>query len=87
MQKKLAIVAFVLAAGVMGWWAASGMHAATRFEIPEQTEVEDEFGDKVKQTVWKKGFELGLLDGAAPAAGGLVAAGIVLLFLGRKKAA
>ncbi|MEY3014313.1 MAG: hypothetical protein RIT45_3048 [Pseudomonadota bacterium] len=85
MKGSIAIVCFVLAAGVMGWWAASGQHAATRFEIPVETIEKDDFGDEVKTVTWKKGFELGLLDGAAPAAGGLVGLGVILLLLDRKK--
>lgn len=35
-MKAAAIVCFVLALAVLGYWAASGMHFATRTEIPPE---------------------------------------------------
>lgn len=84
MKTKLAIVSFVLAACVVGGWAATGMHSATRTEIPVEVVSEDAFGDKVTTTEWKKGLEIGLLDGVVPGAGFFVAVGVVLLFLDRR---
>jgi hypothetical protein len=87
MKKNLAIASFVLAAGVFGAWAATGMQSATRIQIPVETVSTDAFGDEVKTTEWKDGFELGLLDGALPAAGGFIGLGAVLLLLHRRQGA
>jgi hypothetical protein len=86
MHNKLAILAAALGAAVLIFWAATGMHAATRTQIPEVVVSEDAFGDQVEETKWRDGFELGLLDGAAPAAGGLFGAAALLFWLGRRKA-
>ena len=87
MKTKLAIVAFVLAACVVGGWAATGMHSATRTEIPIETVSEDAFGDKVTTVEWKQGLEIGLLDGVLPGAGFLITVVAVLMFLDRRKKA
>mgnify|MGYP006995695920 CR=1 FL=1 len=87
MKKNLAIACFVLALAVVGGWAATGMHSATRLEVPVETISKDAFGDEVKEVTWEAGFELGLLDGALPGAGGFVGLGIVLLLLHRRKSA
>lgn len=72
-MKGAALAALALAAAVMSYWAVTGMHFATRTQIPLEVEIVDEFGDKRTETQWKDGFELGLIDGAGPAAGALVA--------------
>ncbi|MEZ4432049.1 MAG: hypothetical protein R3F65_06505 [bacterium] len=104
-MKAAAIVCFVLALAVLGYWAASGMHFATRTEIPPEKHLScataadcgaegdvctdgkcfDDFGDPKPGKEWQKTFELGIVDGAGPAAGGLVFIGAVLFFLDRRK--
>ncbi len=90
MKKTLAIVAFVLAAGVLGYWVKDGSHMANQFKTLKVTVEEDEFGDKVEKKEWVEEFHLGLMDGALPAALGLAGIGAVLFFLdyrSRKKTA
>lgn len=102
-MKAAAIVCFVLALAVLGYWAASGMHFATRTKIPPEKHLScataadcggetctegkcfDFAGDPVPGKEWQEGFELGIVDGAGPAAGGLVFLGAVLFFLDRRK--
>lgn len=90
MKKVAAGVCLLLALAVMGWWAKDGMLMATRTKIPVDVVSTDEFGDQVKITEWQEGFELGLMDGALPAAGGLAGLAALLLFLefrGRRREA
>ena len=82
MKRNIAIVCLVLAAAVMGWWYIDGMHMANQAQISVEVEKEDDFGDMVKTTEWRDEFHLGLMDGALPAAGGLVGIAMVLLFMG-----
>ena len=81
MKKVAAGVCLLLALAVMGWWAKDGMLMATRTKIPVDVVATDEFGDEVKTTTWEDGFELGLMDGALPATGGLGGLAVLLLFL------
>lgn len=90
MKKTLAIVCFVLAAGVLGYWAADGQHMANQFKILKVTMVDDGFGEMEKEETWVEEFHLGLMDGALPAALGFVGLGAGLFFLdmrAKKKAA
>ena len=82
MKRNIAIVCLVLAAAVMGWWYVDGMHMANQSQISVEVEKEDDFGDMVKTTEWRDEFHLGLMDGALPAAGGVIGIAVVLLFLG-----
>lgn len=81
MKRVAAGVCLVLCAAVAGVWVYGGMHMATRTEIPVVTVATDDFGDEVKTTAWKQGFELGLLDGALPAGGALLGLAGLLLVL------
>ena len=45
----------------------------------------DDFGDPVAGKEWRKEFQLGLVDGAGPVAGGLIALGAFLLFRSRRQ--
>ncbi len=100
-----AAICVVLALGVLGYWAASGMHFATRTEIPPEEHLScataadcggeddactdgkcfDDFGDPKPGTEWRETFELGIIDGAGPAAGGLLGLAGLLFFLDRRK--
>ncbi len=84
MKTKLALVAFALAGALVATWAATGMHAATQFEQQVEVQEKDEFGDTVTRKEWRPGFQLGLMDGVLGGGGGLIAVGIVLLFLDRR---
>lgn len=103
-MKAGAIISAVLAIAVLGFWAATGMHFATRTEIPPEAHKScaaaaecgednvctdgkcfDDFGDPVKGTEWRKEFQLGIVDGAGPAAGGLLGLAGLLFFLDRRK--
>lgn len=81
MKKTVAIVALVLAAAVFGWWIKDGMGAATQTQVQVCKEVEDDFGDTVKECKWVDQFKLGLLDGALPAGGGLLGLAGLMGFL------
>ncbi|MCO4763054.1 MAG: hypothetical protein KC502_16170 [Myxococcales bacterium] len=81
MKKTIAIVCFILAAGVMGYWAMDGQHMANQFKTLKVTMVEDDFGDKEEKKEWIEEFHLGLMDGALPASGALAGLGAVLIFL------
>ena len=85
MKKSIAIVAFVLAAGVFGWWIKDGMGMATQTQVQVCKEVEDDFGEKEKVCKWVDQFKLGLLDGALPAGGGLIGVGVLMLFLSMRE--
>lgn len=103
-MKAGAIVCLLLAVGVLGYWAATGMHFATRTEIPPEPHLScqaaadcgaggvctegkcfDDFGDPMPGKEWRKAYELGLVDRAGPAAGGLVLLAGLLFFLDRRK--
>lgn len=89
MKKTLAILCFVFAAGVLGYWAMDGKHMANQFKTLKVTEVEDDFGEMEKKEEWVEEFHLGLMDGALPGALGFSVLGAGLLFLdmrSRKKA-
>jgi hypothetical protein len=100
-----AVLCVALAFVVLGYWAATGMHFATRTEIPPEAHLScataadcgaagdvctdgkcfDDFGDAKAGKEWQKTFELGLIDGAGPAAGGLLALGGLLFFVDWRK--
>ncbi len=80
MKKTVAIICFVLAAGVLGYWAMDGQHMANQFKTLKVTTVEDPFGEDEKKKVWVEEFHLGLMDGALPAALGLMGLGAAFLF-------
>ena len=103
-MKSVAYACFAGALVVVLVWVATGMHFATRTELPPEEHLSctattecgednvckdgkcyDDFGDKVAGTEWRSGFQLGIIDGAGPAGGGLVGLGILLLFLERRK--
>lgn len=81
MKKSIAALCLLLAVAVMGWWFKDGMLMATRTKIPVEVVQTDDFGDEVKTTQWQEGFQIGLMDGAGPAAGGLAGLAVLLLFL------
>lgn len=74
----------LLSLGVGGVWFAQGQQMATKSEILIEKEKTDEFGDKVIERTWEKGFKLGL-DYAGPGGGGLFGLGALLLFLDARK--
>ncbi len=89
-MKTVAIICFVLALAVVGKFAmdcsaAGQLLMATRLEIPVEVVETDAFGDEVKTTRWEDGLQLGLMDGAGPATGGLVFVGVGLLWLDRRR--
>ncbi len=84
-MKGFGALLIVLGLSVFGVWAAQGMHSATRTKKPVEKKFVDDFGDEEVKIVWVETFELGLLDGAAPAGGGAIALGGALLFLARRK--
>ena len=89
MKKTLAILCFVIAAGVLGYWAMDGKHMANQFKTLKVTEVEDDFGEIEKKEEWVEEFHLGLMDGALAAVLGFSVLGAGLIFLdlrGRKTA-
>lgn len=75
---------FVVALGVLGVWLAQGTNFATVNQELIETEVTDDFGDKVVKREWKDTFKLGL-DIAGPAAGGCIGLAGLLIFLNRRK--
>ena len=81
MKKTVAIVCFVLAAGVLGYWAMDGQHMANQFKTLKVTVVEDAFGEEEKKKEWIEEFHLGLMDGALPAALGLIGIGAGFFFV------
>ena len=88
----LAGLCFGLALAVIGVWAAQGMHSATLNEefvetvkVLDNEDCNDETFDPdfciEKSREGKAVFKIGLFDFVLPAAGGLGASGVVLLFL------
>jgi hypothetical protein len=70
-RKTLAIVLIVLAAGLLGYWAASGAETWTLQQVQEKVvDPNDPF--QQESIVWKDEFRPGLLDMIGPAAGVLV---------------
>lgn len=105
-MKAGAAICVVLALAVLGFWAATGMHFATRTQLPPEAHLScetvadcggedgdtctdgkcyDDFDEKKPGTAWREGFELGIVDGAGPAAGGLLGLAGLLFFLDRRK--
>ena len=84
MKKTLAIICFVLAAGVLGYWAMDGKHMANQFKTLKVTQVEDDFGEMEEKKEWIEEFHLGLMDGALPGSIGFVVLGAGLLFLDKR---
>ena len=84
MKKTVAIICFVLAAGVLGYWAMDGQHMANQFKTLKVTMVEDDFGEEEEKKAWVEEFHLGLMDGALPTALGLIGLGAAFLFVERR---
>ena len=82
------IVLIVLSLGVFGYWGATGAHFTTQYQVLVETEIEDDFGDKVKKSEMVDQFQFGLnpsdklIDGALPIGGTLGGFGVVLLIFG-----
>jgi hypothetical protein len=84
-MKKLAVVCFVLALAVIGWWASTSRAYWMATKVQHVEKVKDDFGDEVEKVTWEDKFVPGLLDVTLPAAGGLTFAGVVLLWLDRRR--
>lgn len=76
-----AIVCWVLAVGILGYWGAGGGGMFTQEKRLVEKVTVDDFGDEVKTQEWVEDFRLGLLDGAAPPAGLLTVVGGILFFI------
>lgn len=83
-MRAAGILLILLSLGVGGVWFFHGQQMATKTEILIETEKTDEFGDKVVERTWEKGFKLGL-DFAGPGGGGLFGLGGLLIFLDARK--
>lgn len=80
------IVLLVAAGGVFGYWAASGAHGVTQYEVKETVVEVDEFGDEIERTQWRDEFRFGLFpdrgyDAAATLGGTPAVLGVLLLIL------
>lgn len=81
MKKTLRIIAVILAAGAVGFWAATGANRGwTKTQVPQKV-VDEVTG--LEGVQWQKRFVPGVdfLGAAALAAGTL---GIISLFVGKK---
>lgn len=82
------IVLIVISLGVFGYWGATGAHFTTQYQVLVETEVEDDFGDKVKKSEMVDKFQFGLnptdklIDGALPIGGTFGGLGVALLVFG-----
>lgn len=57
----LAVASWLISAGWIVAWLATGAHFATQYQVAIEETVEDEFGDAVTRTRMEDGFRLGLL--------------------------
>lgn len=88
------IVFVIAAAGVFGYWANSGSHFVTQYQVEHTVVEEDEFGDEIETTEWRDEFQFGLMPdadenpvtGAAVLGGVPGGLGVVLLILAAVKA-
>ena len=90
-MKQGGIVLILLAFAVGGLWLSHGADLATREKVAVTVKTVDDFGDEVETVEWQPasgfpvtGFHVGL-DYAGPGGGLLFGAGIVLIFLGRRR--
>ncbi|MFW5967610.1 MAG: hypothetical protein ACOCV2_08840 [Persicimonas sp.] len=84
------IACFLLAAVVAGVWVAHGAKFVTQYQVQETVVEEDEFGDEIERKEMVDRFRFGLMpdkgyDGAAPVGGGLLAIGVALMWVDRKR--
>ena len=88
MLRLIGAALIVLSLGVFGYWGASGAHFTTQYQVLQETEVEDEFGDKIKKSEMIDKFQFGLnpsdklIDGALPIGGSLGGLGLALIIFG-----
>jgi len=83
--RKAAVALFALVVAVVVVWLVQGRHTVTLTQRMEKQNLIDEFGDTIEKVTWRPTFEIGLIDFVAPCAGAL-GAGVVLLWLARRKA-
>lgn len=84
------VICLLAVALVVGVWVAHGTKFVTQYQVQETVVEEDEFGDEIERKEMVDRFRFGLMpdkgyDGAAPLGGGLLAVGIALMWLDRRK--
>jgi len=84
MKFTAALFAVAGALATLVWWAAAGASLLTLNQTLKTVTSKDEFGELVTKDVWVAGFVPGLVDLAAPVAGGLIGVALVLGYLSRK---
>lgn len=82
----LAVACFVLAIGIAGFWQMQGGSNVTKYQVPVEKEIEDDFGDTEVVTVMQDQFVFGLLpdkgyDGALPWLGLFGGLGVVSVIM------
>lgn len=85
MKITAALLAIAAALNLLVWWLAAGANWFTKTAVMKTIVTKDDFGDMVSKDVWVDRFVPGLLDMAAPGAGGLLFVALVLMYLSRKE--
>ncbi|MSQ84040.1 MAG: hypothetical protein EXR77_14345 [Myxococcales bacterium] len=85
MKVLAALLAIAAALDLLVWWAAAGASWFIQDKVLKVSVVKDSFGDWTTKEEFVPKFVPGLLDFAAPGAGGLFFVALVLVWLSRKE--